>query len=345
VRILVVRAGALGDTLMATPALRALKQRYPEAEIDFLCSAGARPLLEENSAVARLFTLEQRNVPYLLSPPKWRLTRELRARRYDLAVLLESGRVYREIVERSGAREIRDIRTTHDPRLHAIVDNLRAAACDEANPPPMELPLAPRDEMRAMEILGPLPRPRIGLHAGYGPPRRKSGRQQGERLKAWGAESFARLGRMLRQRHGASLVLTGGPDDLPVTTRIASLLGGPEPLMLAGRTSVREMAAVIEQLDALVSVDSGPAHMAAALGTPLVVLWGPAILHQVCPRGDATKIRVVRHKVFCAPCYGTPMMKQCQRNICMESISPARVAGEVEDLLGLPHALDLQQIR
>ena len=343
-----MRAGALGDTLMATPALRALKQRHPEAEIDFLCSAGARPLLEENSAVARLFTLEQRNVPYLLSPPKWRLTRDLRARRYDLAVLLESGPVYREVVEHSGAREIRDIRTTHDPGLHAIVDNLRAAGCDEAHPPPMELPLAPRDEMRAVEMLEALPRPRIGLHAGYGPPRRKGVREQGERLKAWGAESFARLGRMLRARHGASLVLTGGPDDLPVTTRISELLGEPQPLLLAGRTSVREMAAVIEQLDVLVSVDSGPAHMAVALGTPLVVLWGPAILHQVCPRGDAAhpaKIRVVRHQVFCAPCYGTPMMRQCQRNICMESISPARVAQEVEDLLGLPNALDLQQIR
>ena len=187
--------------------------------------------------------------------------------------------------------------------------------------------------MRAGEMLDSVPRPRIGLHAGYGPPRRKSDRQQGERLKAWGADNFARLGRMLRQRHGAGLVLTGGPDDLPLASRIAKLLGEPQPLVLAGRTSVREMAAVIERLDLLVSVDSGPAHMAAALGTPLVVLWGPAILHQVCPRGDASKIRVVRHKVYCAPCYGTPMMKTCDRNICMESISPARVSAEIAELL------------
>jgi len=103
--------------------------------------------------------------------------------------------------------------------------------------------------------------------------------------------------------------------------------------MLAGRTSVREMAAVIEQLDVLVSVDSGPAHMAAALHTRLVVLWGPGILEQTRPCGDPSRVIVVRHPVFCAPCYGTPIMKQCQRNICMEAISPARVAGEVERLL------------
>jgi heptosyltransferase-2 len=332
-RILIVRAGALGDTLMATPAVRALKQRYPEMELDFLCSQSARPLLEENPAIAQLFALEHRNVPYLFSWEKRRLARTLRERQYGMAVLLESGRHYRELIEHAGVHEIRDIRDTHNPHVHAIVNNLRAAGCDDAPPPPMEIHLAPRDEMRAAEMLGGLPRPWIGLHAGYGPPRRKDSRQQGERLKAWGAENFARLGKMLRERHGASLVFTGGGDDLPVTSRISELLGQPDPLVLAGRTSVREMAAVIEQLDVFVSVDSGPAHMAAALGTRLVVLWGPAILEQVRPWGDPERVVVVRHAVFCAPCYGTPMMKQCQRNICMEAISPARVADEVARLL------------
>ncbi len=313
---------------MATPTVRALKQRYPEAELDFLCSAAARPLLEENPAIAHLFSLEGRNIPYAFSFEKQRLARALRDRRYDLAVLLESGKTFRELIEHSGAKEIRDIRATHDPHVHAIVNNLRAAGCGDLPAPPMEVHLAPRDEMRAVEMLGGLPRPWIGLHAGYGPPRRKDSRQQGERLKAWGAENFARLGKMLRERHGASLILTGGASDLPEVSRIAALIGAPEPLVLAGRTSVRELAAVIEQVDVFVSVDSGPAHMAAALNTPLVVLWGPAILEQVQPIGD--RVTVVRHPVYCAPCYGTPMMKQCRRNICMEAISPARVAAEVE---------------
>ena len=141
-------------------------------------------------------------------------------------------------------------------------------------------------------------------------------------MKAWGGANFARLGRLLRERHGAGLVLTGGPDDVPLAVGIALQMDSPSalhvghapadappagsatqigiapPPVLAGRTSVREMAAVIERLDVLVSVDSGPAHMAAALGTPLVVLWGPAILHQVCPQGDASKIRVVRQRTY-----------------------------------------------
>ena len=170
-RILVVRAGALGDTLMATPALRALKNRYPDSEIDFLCPAGARPLLEENSAISKLFTLTQRNVPYFLSLDKHRLVHALRERHYDIAgSARKRTRISRDCGARRSAREIRDIRATFDPRLHSIVDNLRAAGCGDVAPPAMELHLAPRDEMRAMEMLANVPRPRIGLHAGYGPP-------------------------------------------------------------------------------------------------------------------------------------------------------------------------------
>jgi ADP-heptose:LPS heptosyltransferase len=331
-RILIVRAGALGDTLMTTPTIRALKQRDPQAEVDYLCSQSARPLLEENPGISRLFSLEHRNVPYFLSPEKHRLARALRERQYRLAVLLESGPQYRELIQHAGAREIRDIRDTFDARSHSIINYLRAAGC-EGVMGPMDLYLTPRDEMRAAETLRGLPRPWIGFHAGYGPPSGKNSRQQSERLRAWSAENFVRLGRILRQRHGGTLVLTGSTGDVALTSRISAMLGSPEPLVLAGRTSVREMAAIIELLDVLVTVDSAPAHIAAVLGTRTVVLWGPAIFEQTCPHGDPARLIVVRHPVSCAPCYGTPLMKQCQRNICMEAISPTRVAAEVEQLL------------
>jgi ADP-heptose:LPS heptosyltransferase len=65
--------------------------------------------------------------------------------------------------------------------------------------------------------------------------------------------------------------------------------------------------------------------MAAALGTPLVVLWGPAILEQVRPLSSTSPVTVLRHPVPCAPCYDTPLMKTCRRNICMEGITGAEV--------------------
>lgn len=325
-RLLVVRAGALGDTLMATPVVTALRRRYPDAEIDFLCSAVARPLLELNPAISRLFDLKLRNVPYVVSAEKRRLAGELRDRNYAWAALLESAPAYRELLQRAGLREIRSITETFDPKLHSIANNLRAAGETGENPPPMELHLAAEDEARAASWLDSLPRPVIGLHAGWGPPRRKGQRE--DRLKSWSVANFRKLAGLMK----GSLVLTGGPDDLAQAERLAAGLN-PAPLILAGKTSVRELAAVIRRLDLLVSVDSGPAHMAAALGTRLVVLWGPAILEQVRPMGDASRIRIVREPVPCAPCYGTALMKTCQRNVCMEGITPERVAAEAASLL------------
>ncbi len=326
-RILVVRAGALGDTLMATPAVRALRNRHPRAELDFLCSEAAFPLLELNPAITRLFVLHRRNVPFRLSPEKWRLARALRARAYDRAVLLESAPAYRELLERAGIGGISSIVDVFDPSQHSIVNNLRAAGFSGEEPPPMEIHTAPRDEMRSDEMLRGLPRPIIGFHAGFGPPRAKE--DQGERLRGWGADNFARLAALLKD---AGIVLTGSGGDLREAERISARMDRP-PLVLAGRTRVGELAAVIQRLDLLISVDSGPAHMAAALGTPLVVLWGPGILEQTRPVGDPARICIVRHRVFCAPCYGTPMMKQCRRNICMEAISPERVAAAAQELL------------
>ena len=89
----------------------------------------------------------------------------------------------------------------------------------------------------------------------------------------------------------------------------------------------------IGSLDVFVSVDTGAAHIAAALGTPLAVLWGPAIYEQTRPLSTSSPIRIVRVSVPCAPCYGTPIMKSCTQNICMEGISPGAALEAVEHLL------------
>lgn len=316
--VLVVRAGALGDTLMVTPVVRALSERYPEATIDVLCSKGARPLLELHPNVGNVLSLKWRNVPYVLSLEKRRLVRALRARGYELAVLLERAPRYRELVDRAGIREIRSFRETpFDPKAHAIENNLRAAGVEGSFE--MDLVVSETDERRADELLDGLERPLVGLHVGYGPRGKKH--DQSVRLKGWAIANFIELGEKLAA-DGANVVLTGSAEDRPDVDRLAARVPSRD---IAGRTSVRELGAVIRKLDLFVSVDSGPAHMAAAVGTPLVVLWGPAILEQVRPLSSTSPVTVMRHAVACAPCYDTPLMKTCQRNICMEGITPDAV--------------------
>ncbi len=332
-RILLVRVGALGDTLMVTPAIRALKKRYPQAEIDFLCSEPAASLLELNPDIARLHRIRRRNLPYALSFEKQRLARQLRARNYDVAYLLETAPRYRQLLVHAKLPRIAGFTITEfDPGKHCIVNYLRAVEILESAPDDerMELPIAPEDEAVAEQLIGRLKRPRIGLQLGYGPRAKKN--NQGERLKGWGRENFLRLSRMLLE-HGANLVFTGSAEDEADIASILRQLPQDRALMTAGRTRVREMAAVLKQLDLFISVDTGPAHMAAALAVPLVVLWGPAIYEQVRPISPFSPVRILRVPPPCAPCYGTPRKNSCNRNICMEHITPDLVLAAAQDLL------------
>jgi ADP-heptose:LPS heptosyltransferase len=178
--------------------------------------------------------------------------------------------------------------------------------------------------------------PIVGLHSGYGPVGR-SKQKQDVRLRGWKLENFVDLGRDLAAR-GMSIVLTGSNEDRPAVDRIARGLPAGSFVNAAGRLSVRGLAAAIRMMDAFVSVDSGPAHIAAAVGTPLVVLWGPGILEQTRPISLRAPVVIVRHPPPCAPCYGTPLMKTCPRNVCMESITPAEVLRSTLTLVSNPQS-------
>lgn len=328
VRILVVRAGALGDTLMATPVVRALSKTHPGSEIDFLCSASAAPLVELHPEIVEVFPLRLRNLPYALSLEKHRLAAEISAREHAFAIVLERAPRYRALVERAGITSIRSFdETPFDPSLHSIENNLNAAGVRGALD--MELHVSENDERAASALLADLPKPVVGLHLGYGPRHKK--RDQSHRLKGWALDNFVALAEQL-VADGVSVVVTGSEEDRADASALARLASVRD---VAGRTSVRELGALIGALDLFVSVDSGPAHMAAAMGTSLIVLWGPAILEQVRPMSSVSEVEVMRHPVPCAPCYDTPLMKTCRQNICMEGITPAAVHRAICGKLGI----------
>lgn len=321
---------------MVTPLLRALHERHPKIEVDLLCSELAAPLLELNPYLSHLFRLRGRNLPLALSLEKRRLVRALRDRNYDLAVLLESAPRYRILIEHACRQQIRSFaEVPFNPGLHSIVNNLNVAGIHDPAPEDldMDLRLAPGDEAAAEHLLQDLPRARIGVHIGWGPQGRK--KRQDQRLRGWSLTNFDRLIRMLLERDSASVVLTGSSEDARDTEMLGRQLPGGRVRSIAGLTRVRELAAVIKRLDLLISVDSGPCHMAAAVGTPLVVLWGPGRLEQTRPVSSFAPVRIVRHSVPCAPCQSTPLQKSCRRNVCMESITPEEVFTEAQNSLPL----------
>lgn len=297
-RIAVFRALFLGDLLCATPALRALRRRFPAAEITLIGLPWAADL------VARLPSLDHfesfpgfpglPEVPDRPEATEAFLTRA-RAHGYDLTLQMHgSGRVSNGVAAALGARATLGYGAESDGRLtlalhwcddeHETRRWLRlvaalGASTDDVRP---EWPRTAAEDTRAAVLLAPATGagPLIGFHPGAKEPARR-----------WPPARFADLADALADRHGARVVLTGGPSERDLTATVRGAMRAPA-LDLAGATDLGAFAAVVARLDLLVTNDTGASHLAAAAGTPSVVLFGPSRPARWAPL-DRARHRVV----------------------------------------------------
>lgn len=344
-RILVVRMGAIGDTLMTTPAVRALRRSFPCSYLGFLCSQPAYDVLKHNPYLDRVVPLAHWRLPQWLSAAKRGALSELRKNGFNTLLALESDSRFLDIVRAAGARRVVAYGTLADaggfepagfnPQQHMIQNHLEAAGKLGAQPAGLDMDLGYPPALDAI-LWEKLLRQGVrkggilaGIHAGWGG--RKHSLNE-TRLRSWPPERFATIARALAKQRDASIVLTGSASDRPLNELIGKLSGVPG-VNLAGSLSLLETAALLRRLDVYLTADSGPAHMAAALGTPLVTLWGPGIFEQTSPRGTRGPIRILNHHVHCAPCYGTPLMKSCRDNICMKEIETPEVLEALQQML------------
>lgn len=346
-RILIIKPSSLGDVVNALPFLASLRRRYPDRHIAWLVEEEAAGLLLGHPLLDRVIVSGRRRWGrQLLVPLRWpstmreigRLIAELRSGRYDLIVdlqgllksalmLLSAGARFR--VGFAGAREGSQRVLTHLVPLplaptHAVDRYLEAARFMGADPASKAFvfPSSPEDGLRAEALLteaGVRPGdPVVALN-----PRARWP------TKLWGEERFARLGEMLARGCGAKILVTGSLSDLPLANRLASRMD-PAPFVLAGRTDLRLLIALLKRIDLLVTLDSGPMHLAAALGTPLVALFGPTDPRLNGPYGSEAV--VLRVSLPCSPC----LKRRCQireDRLCMRSISEEEVAAAASAIL------------
>ena len=344
-RILILRVGASGDTLMVSPLVRALRQTFPNAYLAFLCSRSARDVIRHNPHLDEVISIAYRHLPPWLSPEKQGVLSRLRAMKLDWALALESHphfvqmacRVHpARVIAYGGLPQGEGFEQADwDRGKHSIENHLRAARSLGVEPKGLEMELHYPSDLDAslrqrLERQGAREgKLLVGVHAGWGGCKH---RLNTTRLRSWPPENFAAVIRWLVERAGTGVVLTGSRADSPLMEFIARLSRVP-CCNLAGRLSWLEMAALIRRLNLYLTVDSGPAHLAAALGTPLITLWGPAIYEQTAPLPGRGPVRILYHRVHCAPCYGTPLMKSCQDNICMKQIEVTEVQEAISQLL------------
>jgi len=323
-RVLLISNTALGDTLFSTPAIRALKERYPTWELEVLAHRMFGDLLAHNPHVGRIYTYPGRNRRLLA------LARDLRRRGYDLVIILHgndpeatllahlTGSPY--IIGSAGsplAFAYSAAVSPAGPYEHAIERRLNyvrllGAGTEDKR---MDLFFPPGETDRAAAILkenfGALPPLLMAFHPTGSDP-----------YKWWPAASFVNLGNFLYESYQAPLLIISGQGDREQAEAIAAKLPGPS-LVTGGHFPLLTVAALMSHCRLLVANDSGPLHLGLALGVPSIGLLGADAPRRVGPYGVDWGIALHKREEVCTqtPC----MLKKCPKNICMEAIEVADV--------------------
>jgi len=318
-RVLLISATALGDTLFSTPAIRALKERFPAWELEVLAHRVFGALLAHNPHVGRIYTYPGRNRRLLT------LARDLSRRAYDLVVILHGNDPEATLLAHLTGSPfiIGSARSTlafayaatvapTDPYKHAIeqrLDYVRLLKADTANKR-MDLFLPSEELERAAAILtknfGALPPLLMAFHPTGSDP-----------YKWWPAASFIELGNFLYESYQSPLLIISGTKDRSAAEAIAAQLPGPT-LVTGGRFPLLTVAALLSHCRLLVANDSGPLHMGLALRVPTIALIGADDPRRVGPYGVDWGMALHKREEVCdlEPC----RLKKCPKNICMEAI-------------------------
>jgi len=367
-RILVRGTNWLGDAVMTTPALLRLRERFPEAHITLLTAAKLRDLWQHHPAVdATLSFAAGENVFAVakrLRAQNFDLALVLpNSPRSALEVFLAGipqriggARPWRNlfltqaIPPRVGAvqmrkRTVSEIRSLIQPVAgparfstsshrtstgHQTNEYLHLVAAIGANAAPLapQLVVTPAEIAAAREKFGlsGVAAPSFGLNPGaeYGP------------AKRWPAEKFIAAAWEIQKRTGCNWIIFGGKSDVALVGQIESALRTPESRIrnLAGQTSLRELMALLASCRVLLTNDTGPMHVAAALGTPVVVPFGstsPELTGPGLP-GDR-RHHLLRTDAACAPCFlrECPIDFRCLNGISVQQVAAAVVAAAQPD--------------
>ena len=353
-RILVVKLSDIGDVLTATPALRALRESFPAARLEALVPPNSAPVLAESPLVDDVIIFDKFQYDRPIDAFKLsslaalvRLARHLRRQRYDCLVILHHlttrwGTLkYAALALTSGAKvrvgldngrgwflthRVRDggFGVRHEVEYWLDVVALLGARTDDLS---LEMAIGENDKI-SPPYQGGEGRgcPLVAIHPGSG----------GYSLaRRWSAEGFARVADALAEHHDARIVLVGTPAD--GVSQVASLMRS-EAVNLEGKTTPGQLAAILKRCDLFIGADSGVMHLAAAVGTPLVAIFGPSNHRAWGPWPRDGRHIILRADLPCSPCsyvrYSVGQREGCQAMTCMKTITPEMVLKAAVELLG-----------
>ena len=343
-RVLLLRLERIGDLLMTVDAIAEARAAWPDAQIDLAVGSWNADLARLIPGVTQILTAD---VPWLARdgagdtwPALVRKARCWRRPRYDLVVNFEPDVRSNMLAKLTGASRRVGYWTggggalltdayEYDPTSHVAVNArrlIRATAgksgTGSGGSHEVVVPPALVAEARARLARAGIGRA-IGLHA--------SG---GRESKQWHLDRFAAVATQLAADYGATIVLTGSAGDRALVDRVRALLRGVPTLDLTGALDIPALAAQLTTFDLLVTGDTGPMHLAAAVGTPVVALFGPSDPRRYGPLGS--RQRVIRIDLPCSPCGQVRLPpERCRGHVpdCLDGLSVDVVVRAARELV------------
>ena len=344
--ILIVKLSAIGDVIHTLPALNAIRNYYPDANITWLVEEDAASLVIGHKALDRVIVSKRKRwlralrSLFLLSTIKdvYGFIKVLRDTRYDMILdfqaLLKSGilialaRGQRKIGFNKGLEHMEHSYMFLNERIPAVDMEIHAltrgmvllnAIGIPTNEIEYKLPVSNDDCEKVDELMKRHDINGVKFLIAINPVAKWES-------KLWPKERFARLADMIIDEYDARIIFTGGSEDRHIIQDIMSAMKG-RALNLAGHTTLKMLAVLYKKTVLVISTDTGPMHLAAAMETPVVAIFGPTAPWRTGPYGSGH--RVVRADPECSPCF----KRQCETIDCMHQISEDRVMAEVRSVM------------
>lgn len=340
-KILIVKLSAIGDVIHTLPALNSLRRHFPDAHITWLVEEAAFPIVEGHRALNRVLVSKRKQWMKELKSRENSIgkilafIKELRDTRYDMIIdfqaLLKSGmlialaRGNRKIGFDRGMEHMEESHIFLNERVppvsmerHALLRylSLLEGIGIDSDEIVYDIPVDASHREKAENLMG-------GLDTGK--PFAAVNPMAKWETKLWYNDRFSELADNLAEKYDANILFTGSREDRPAVEDIISGMKHPAA-NLAGETDLKTLAAVYEKTEFLVTTDTGPMHLAAAVGTPVAAIFGPTAPWRTGPFGSGHK--VIRKSVPCGPCF----KRLCETKACMNKISVGDVMDGVETI-------------
>jgi predicted lipopolysaccharide heptosyltransferase III len=330
---LIIKLRYIGDVLLATPTVRAIKTARPDVRVTMLVNRGTEDVLSGNPDMDEIVILDKESLA-----EQWQLIAGLRRRRFDTVIDLTDGdraaflswisgapvrigfndehrwrgRCYTQVVQPAPG-----VRHRIDRDLEALKPlSIQAGSKD------LQLWLMPEEANSADQLLD-----QLGVQRSQSIVILQPGARYW--FKAWPSERFAELADRLTSQYGCQVLIGGSRQESDLAEQIRQMAKS-RPIIMAGRTTIKQFAAIAKKSALFVGNDSGAMHIASAVGTPVVALFGPSSPVEWGPRGGATE--VIYKGLDCRTCFH-PICHRGEQN-CMKLIAVDEVMSASGRLMG-----------